>query len=175
MSAGCISATRSGCTETLAEGIDSGRFGRPTWGDGEAARYELLPFGPAAMPARHGDAFQIRHWLKQRHDRVTDRTSRPREREMKYQITGKQIDVGTALQTHVETELGAVAEKYAGRPTDANVVFSRDGNAFAAEATIHLSTGLLAQAQRQRPRDLRRLRQVRRQARQSSCAATSGG
>jgi len=65
---------------------------------------------------------------------------------MKYQITGKQIDVGAALQTHVETELGAVAEKYAGRPTDANVVFSRDGNAFAAEATIHLSTGLLAQA-----------------------------
>jgi len=65
---------------------------------------------------------------------------------MRYQITGKHIDIGAALQTHVETELGTVVEKYAGRPTDANVVFSRDGAAFSCEATIHLSTGLVAQA-----------------------------
>lgn len=65
---------------------------------------------------------------------------------MRYQISGKQIDVGEALQSHVETELGAVVEKYAGRPTDAHVVFSRDGHAYACEATVHLSTGLVAQA-----------------------------
>lgn len=65
---------------------------------------------------------------------------------MIYQISGKQIDVGAALQTHAQTELGTIVEKYAGRPTDAHVVFSRNGNAFTAEATIHLSTGLLAQA-----------------------------
>ncbi|MDJ1009542.1 MAG: ribosome-associated translation inhibitor RaiA [Paracoccaceae bacterium] len=65
---------------------------------------------------------------------------------MRYQVSGKQIDIGAALQTHVETELSAVVEKYAGRPTDAHVVFSRDGHAFAAEATVHLSTGLVAQA-----------------------------
>ncbi|WP_281981203.1 ribosome hibernation-promoting factor, HPF/YfiA family [Thalassorhabdomicrobium marinisediminis] len=65
---------------------------------------------------------------------------------MRYQITGKQIDVGEALQTHVQTELGAVIGKYAGRPTDANVVFSKSGHEYVCEAEVHLSTGLTAQA-----------------------------
>jgi ribosomal subunit interface protein len=65
---------------------------------------------------------------------------------MLYQISGKQIDIGEALQTHVRTELGSVAEKYAGRPTDAHVVFSKSGAEFVCEATVHLSTGLTAQA-----------------------------
>jgi ribosome-associated translation inhibitor RaiA len=34
---------------------------------------------------------------------------------MLYQISGKQIDVGQALQTHVETELSGILGKYAGR------------------------------------------------------------
>jgi ribosomal subunit interface protein len=66
--------------------------------------------------------------------------------KMRYQITGKQIDIGEALQTHVKTELGAVIEKYAGRPTDANVVFSKSGHEFVCESVVHLSTGLTAQA-----------------------------
>ena len=65
---------------------------------------------------------------------------------MRYQITGKQIDIGEALQTHVQNELGAILEKYAGRPTDANVVFSKSRHEFVCEATVHLSTGLTAQA-----------------------------
>lgn len=65
---------------------------------------------------------------------------------MRYQITGKQIDIGQALQTHLQTEMGEVFEKYAGRPTDANVVFSKSGHEFVCEAEVHLSTGLTAQA-----------------------------
>lgn len=65
---------------------------------------------------------------------------------MRYQISGKQIDIGSALQTHVKTELGAVLEKYAQRPTDANVVFSKSGAEYSCEAVVHLSTGLTAQA-----------------------------
>ena len=65
---------------------------------------------------------------------------------MRYQITGKQIDIGEALQTHVKTELGEVLAKYAGRPTDANIVFSKSGHEFVCEAVVHLSTGLNAQA-----------------------------
>lgn len=65
---------------------------------------------------------------------------------MRYQITGKQIDIGEALQTHVKAELGEVVEKYAQRPTDASVVFSRAAHEFFCEATIHLSTGLSASA-----------------------------
>lgn len=65
---------------------------------------------------------------------------------MRYQISGKQIDIGEALQTHVKAELGEVVEKYAQRPTDAQVVFSRAAHEYVCEAVIHLSTGLTAQA-----------------------------
>ncbi|MBD3665300.1 ribosome hibernation-promoting factor, HPF/YfiA family [Sulfitobacter aestuariivivens] len=65
---------------------------------------------------------------------------------MRYQISGKQIDIGDALQTHVKAELGAAVQKYAGRPTDATVVFSKSGHEFVCEATVHLSTGLTASA-----------------------------
>ena len=65
---------------------------------------------------------------------------------MRYQISGKQIDIGEALQTHVKDELGAAVEKYAGRPTDATVVFSKSAHEFVCEATVHLSTGLTCTA-----------------------------
>ena len=65
---------------------------------------------------------------------------------MRYQITGKQIDIGEALQTHVRTELGQVVEKYAQRPTDAQVVFSKSAHEHVCEATVHLSTGLTTTA-----------------------------
>ncbi len=65
---------------------------------------------------------------------------------MRYQISGKQIDIGEALQTHVRNELGSVVEKYAERPTDAQVIFSKNAHEFVCEATVHLSTGLTAQA-----------------------------
>ncbi|MBP9952397.1 MAG: ribosome-associated translation inhibitor RaiA [Cypionkella sp.] len=65
---------------------------------------------------------------------------------MRYQISGKQIDIGEALQTHVKAELGEVVEKYAQRPTEAIVVFSRSAHEYVCETVIHLSTGLNAHA-----------------------------
>ena len=61
---------------------------------------------------------------------------------MRYQISGKQIDIGEALQAHVKSELDEVIAKYAGRPTDAIIVFSREAHLHTCEATVHLSTGL---------------------------------
>ncbi|MBY6066196.1 ribosome-associated translation inhibitor RaiA [Leisingera aquaemixtae] len=65
---------------------------------------------------------------------------------MRYKISGKQIDIGEALQVHVQNELGSAVQKYAERPTDATVVFSRSAHEYVCEATVHLSTGLSAQA-----------------------------
>ena len=65
---------------------------------------------------------------------------------MRIRVSGKDLDIGEALQTHVNTELGESLGKYAGRPTDATVTFSRDGFGFACEIFVHLSTGLTAQA-----------------------------
>jgi ribosomal subunit interface protein len=50
------------------------------------------------------------------------------------------------LQAHVKTELAEAVKKYAERPTDAIVVFSRSAHEYVCETTVHLSTGLTASA-----------------------------
>ena len=65
---------------------------------------------------------------------------------MQYQISGIHIDIGEALQTHVTGELNSAISKYAERPTDAQIIFSKSGHEFVCDAIIHLSTGLTAQA-----------------------------
>ena len=65
---------------------------------------------------------------------------------MRYQIGGKQIDIGDALQVHVKENLGETVAKYAERPTNASIVFSKNAHEYVCEATVHLSTGLIVQA-----------------------------
>lgn len=66
---------------------------------------------------------------------------------MQIKVSGKQIDVGEALSTHVEDRLLEAVGKYFDRPVDSTVVFSRDGHAFRCDASVHLSTGMTAKAQ----------------------------
>jgi len=66
---------------------------------------------------------------------------------MQIKISGKQIDVGEALRTHVENNMVAAVAKYFDRPVDALVVFSRNGHEFKCDSSVHLPTGLTAQAQ----------------------------
>lgn len=68
---------------------------------------------------------------------------------MRYQISGKQIDIGDALQTHVKSEIDETVGKYAQRPTEAVVVFSRNAHQFSCECTVHLATGLNVSARGQ--------------------------
>ena len=65
---------------------------------------------------------------------------------MQYQISGKQIDIGEALQVHVKDERSGVVQKYAERPTSAQVIFSKSAHEYVCETIVHLSTGLTAQA-----------------------------
>ncbi|MDO5612726.1 MAG: ribosome-associated translation inhibitor RaiA [Paracoccus sp. (in: a-proteobacteria)] len=65
---------------------------------------------------------------------------------MRYTISGKHLDVGDALTSHVKTELGETIDKYSQRPTDATITFSRDAHQFTCDAVVHLSTGLTVQA-----------------------------
>lgn len=65
---------------------------------------------------------------------------------MQYQISGKHIDIGEALQTHVQDDLNTIVKKYAERPTNAQVIFSKSAHEFVCETTVHLSTGLTASA-----------------------------
>lgn len=67
---------------------------------------------------------------------------------MHIKVTGKHIDVGDALRTHVEDRLAMAVAKYFDRAVSANVVFSRDTrNFFKCDASVDLSTGLHAQSQ----------------------------
>jgi len=65
---------------------------------------------------------------------------------MKIDVNGKQIDIGDALRSHVIDELTAAMDKYAERPTEATITFTRDRHEFKCECSTHLSTGMKAQA-----------------------------
>ncbi|HSF91413.1 MAG TPA: ribosome-associated translation inhibitor RaiA [Paracoccaceae bacterium] len=65
---------------------------------------------------------------------------------MRIQVNGKHIDVGDALRTHVGDRLGDAVGKYAERPVESNVTFSKDGHEFVCDVSVHLSTGMDAQA-----------------------------
>ncbi len=65
---------------------------------------------------------------------------------MRIQVNGKHMDVGDALREHVETKINEVAAKYAERPVEAIVTFSKSRHEFVADASLHLSTGMTAQA-----------------------------
>lgn len=66
---------------------------------------------------------------------------------MQLTITGKQIDIGAALRTYVQTRLKTSVGKYFDRPVDGSVTFSREGHAYRADCTLHLASGLYLQAQ----------------------------
>ena len=65
---------------------------------------------------------------------------------MQVQVTGKHIDVGDALRTHVTDKLLAAADKYLNRATDAHVVFSKEGHEYQADCTLRLGHGVVLQS-----------------------------
>lgn len=67
-------------------------------------------------------------------------------RSMFIQVSGKQIDIGEALQTHVEERLAETVEKYFSRPSSATVVFSPEGPFYRCDCQIHLASGMIGHA-----------------------------
>ena len=65
---------------------------------------------------------------------------------MRIQVSGKQMDIGEALRSHVEDRLNETVGKYFDRPVDAVVTFWRDRHEFIADSSVHLSTGMTVQA-----------------------------
>ena len=65
---------------------------------------------------------------------------------MRIQVSGKQIDIGDALRTHVEDRLTEAVGKYFDRPVDAVVTFSKDRHEYVSDSSVHLPTGMIVQA-----------------------------
>ncbi len=64
---------------------------------------------------------------------------------MQVSITGKQLDVGDALRTHIEDNLSAAVEKYFENSLEAHVVLSREAHRFTAQVSVHVGRGISVQ------------------------------
>jgi len=56
---------------------------------------------------------------------------------MKITLTGKQVDIGDRLNKHVEENIANTVGKYFQTPLSCNVAFSKEGEEFIAEITVH--------------------------------------
>lgn len=65
---------------------------------------------------------------------------------MDIQVSGKNIDLGDALQTHVADRLSGGVEKYFGRGAEAIVTFTRERHLVECEMTAHLYSGVFLAA-----------------------------
>ena len=64
---------------------------------------------------------------------------------MQLSVTGKQLDVGDALRSHIEQALPASVAKYFENATDSQVTLSRDGKQFRADITVHAGKRIVIQ------------------------------
>ena len=65
---------------------------------------------------------------------------------MQVQITGKNLNVGSALTSHIEQRLQEIAERFFEGTTGAHVTLEKQRSAFRTECTLRLRTGLTLQA-----------------------------
>ena len=65
---------------------------------------------------------------------------------MQILVSGKQLDVGDALRSHVDERLQTGVSKYFPNTMDAHVVFSREGQGYRADCSVHVGHGIQAQA-----------------------------
>ncbi len=61
---------------------------------------------------------------------------------MQIQITGKNLDIGTALRQHIEDKMATNVEKYDSRAISVNVTVEKQKSTFLCECVLHLATGL---------------------------------
>ncbi|HUI16788.1 MAG TPA: ribosome-associated translation inhibitor RaiA [Alphaproteobacteria bacterium] len=64
---------------------------------------------------------------------------------MKVSVSGKQLDVGEALRTHIEHTLLAVVDKYFGKALDAHAVLSRQAHLYRADVAVHAGRNIVVQ------------------------------
>ncbi len=66
---------------------------------------------------------------------------------MKLSVKGKQIDIGDAFRSHIETQLKEAVGKYFGDiSSEASVALSREAHLFCADITVHPARGLTLQS-----------------------------
>jgi ribosomal subunit interface protein len=62
---------------------------------------------------------------------------------MQLTVTGKQVEVGNALRSHVESALESLLGKYFGSAIEAHAVFAREAHLIHAEISLHIGRGII--------------------------------
>jgi ribosomal subunit interface protein len=62
---------------------------------------------------------------------------------MQLTVTGKQVDVGEALRTHVERTLESLLGKYFRTAIESHAVFAREAHLIAVELSLHVGRGMV--------------------------------
>ena len=65
---------------------------------------------------------------------------------MQLRVTGKQMDVGDALRTHIEGSLSTLVGKYFGHGIEAHAVISREAHRYTCDLQVHVGRGILMQS-----------------------------
>ena len=65
---------------------------------------------------------------------------------MKITLTGKQVDIGDRLRSHIEENILNSVTKYFSDPIGCNVAFSKEGEEFSAEVTVHPAKNIVLKA-----------------------------
>lgn len=66
---------------------------------------------------------------------------------MNLSVSGKQIDVGDALRSHVASELESMVDKYFDAAIEGNVVFSREAHRHQCDIQVHIGRGMTMQSE----------------------------
>ncbi len=62
---------------------------------------------------------------------------------MQLTVTGRGVEVGSALSSHVDASLGGILSKYFRTAIEAHAVFSREAHSAHADLAIHVGRGII--------------------------------
>jgi ribosomal subunit interface protein len=65
---------------------------------------------------------------------------------MSLRVSGKNINIGEALRTHVADRLNAAAAKYFDGGVSGHVTIAPEGSGYRADCSLHLTSGIVLQA-----------------------------
>jgi ribosomal subunit interface protein len=66
---------------------------------------------------------------------------------MTLRVSGKNLDIGESLRTHVGTRIDCVVAKHSARLTNGHVTIEREGSGFRTDCTLHLGSGAILQVE----------------------------
>ena len=66
---------------------------------------------------------------------------------MTLRVSGKNLDIGESLRTHVGTRIDCVVAKHSARLTSGHVTIEREGSGFRTDCALYLSSGAILQVE----------------------------